>query len=1329
MLPAVAEQVFTAVGRTATLDACTGVASAEFCCNILSPAKRSFLRLSPDGHCVFIAPPAACLLPYLRHYMAARARDPSTCAVVLTPSSTAASARFCMARMRLVHTFAPGSLLFNKLDAYGRLQPAPPISEAYEVWWDAPAADAAHLPSPRLSALQLNAAGEPVSAAANALSASALPLFAAKLCGSDLVVLADTGATDDFIGADQLQGHKNLKLLPCAHSHVTLADGGRQTILGQVSVRLCIGPLRVQLHPYVLPQLSDSAGFLLGAASLTALQGSVNLAKRHLRLCKDSLVYRAPFLSASALQKPSANYAAVALCAQAVPERIGRKQVARELRKGAHALLVTPVSRVFAAAATAVSDTAASAPAPSSATDPEVAALLAKFSDVFEPLSGIPPERPVDHTIELVPDAVPVARPQYRLSEPELAEVKRQVTALLANGMIRPSTSPFAAPILFVGKKDGTLRMCLDYRGLNAVTVRNRYPLPRIDDLLDKLRGCSYFSCIDLQQGYHQLRIRESDIPKTAFRTPFGSFEYVVLPFGLCNAPHTFQAAMDRIFGPFLNKFVFCYLDDLCIASRSKQEHLQHLELVLSKLREAKLQAKLSKCSWAQPQVEYLGHIVSADGVRMDPKKTAAVRDWPVPKSATELRGFLGLANYFRKFIRNLSGLAAPLHELTGNSVRWTTESWTPTCQAAFEAIKRAVAEDIVLRYPDPSEEYRLELVSDASLQGTGAVLLQGGRPIAFHSKKFTPAEKNYTTGEQELLGVIHALREWRCYLEGTRPFTLVTDHKPLTFLQGVPVLSRRQARWMEFLSRFEYNWLYRKGSLNVADALSRHPSLHAAILAMPAIVERDDATLYHRIRTAYATDDTFVSGGGTRAYSQTQGLWVRKDGTRTQIVVPNDDDIRRELLDRFHSGPLGGHVGSTRLFAAVRNAFWWPTLARDAERYVAACPACQLSKDRTGKPAGLLQPLPVPEKPWSDIALDFVVGLPKTAAGHDSLLVVIDRLTKMTHVMPTTQSVTAEQTAQLLFENVIRLHGAPRRVVSDRGSVFTSNFWSALASRLGIRLNLSTAYHPQTDGQTERQNRVVTEMLRCYCGERMHTWDQYLPAVEFALNNAVNRVTKQTPFFLNYGFHPTPPALLEVEGPVPAADAYVQDFATRIADARRLLDAAQQRVAAYENTGRVDAQYKPGQLVKLHTANLRKSVRGPRKLLARWVGPFPVEHMVGNAAVKLRLPTNMKVHPTFHVSLVKPWVSSADGTNPPPVSWDCGDALYEVEAILDYRRHKVGSRYIDQWKVRWAGYSEAYDQWEPAHHFTPDWKPELERVKAAVRQRSRQQASRKPVS
>ena len=449
----------------------------------------------------------------------------------------------------------------------------------------------------------------------------------------------------------------------------------------------------------------------------------------------------------------------------------------------------------------------------------ELDAILLKFKAVFHEIPpGLPPDRGVSHTIPLIPGAGTPCRPMYRLSPAELVEVTAQIKQLLALGFIEPSDSPYGSPILFVLKKDNTLRMVIDYRAINRLTQRNAY-MPNTADLYDQLGGSSVFSSLDLASGYHQIRLHPDDIPKTGFRTPLGAYQFRVLPFGLTNAGATFQATMNRIFQPYLNEFVLVYLDDILVFSKTPEEHKKHLALVLELLQSHKLYAKLSKCEFNRSELPFLGHIVGRDGLRVDPQKVSVVTHWSAPRDQKELRSFLGLANYFRRFIPHYSTMAQPLTDLTGLQVQWT---WTAEHNVAFERIKAALVNPPVLVLPDFKLPF--EIVSDASLHGTGAVLMQDGHPLAYTSKRFGPAERNYTTGEQELLGVITALKEWRCYVEGAEhPVTLVTDDHPNTFMATQAMLSRRQARWVEFMERFQYKWEYRKGSDNLADPLSRN--------------------------------------------------------------------------------------------------------------------------------------------------------------------------------------------------------------------------------------------------------------------------------------------------------------------------------------------------------------------------------------------------------------------------------------------------------------------------------------------------------------------------
>ncbi|KAJ9529072.1 hypothetical protein QJQ45_007118 [Haematococcus lacustris] len=384
---------------------------------------------------------------------------------------------------------------------------------------------------------------------------------------------------------------------------------------------------------------------------------------------------------------------------------------------------------------------------------------------------GLPPERAVGHSIPLQPDGKPPARPSYRMSKPEQDELRKQITDLLAKGLIEPSSSPYAAPVLFVQKKSGELRMCIDYRQLNKITIRDQYPLPRIDDLFDQLAGKTVFSSLDLQAGYHQIRIPAEDVPKTAFRTPMGHYQFKVLCFGLTNAPATFQRVMNEAFAEVINDCALVYLDDILVMSKDSEEHLVHLRRVFDLLRKNKFYAKLSKCEFMQRTLKFLGHIISAHGISVDPCKVTAISEWPVPTSLKTLQSFLGAANYVRKFVHNFSTIAAPLTNLTGpkkESFPW--KAWPQAELDAFNALKQAISNVPMLKLPDHSKPFQVHC--DASLEGIGAVLMQDGYPLAYYSRKLIPAEINYTTGEQELLALVSACQQWRCYLEGV-PFTL----------------------------------------------------------------------------------------------------------------------------------------------------------------------------------------------------------------------------------------------------------------------------------------------------------------------------------------------------------------------------------------------------------------------------------------------------------------------------------------------------------------------------------------------------------------------------
>jgi hypothetical protein len=929
--------------------------------------------------------------------------------------------------------------------------------------------------------------------------------------------------------------------------------------------------------------------------------------------------------------------------------------------------------------------------------------LLQRFSKTFGPLpKHLPPERAVDHEIKLEPGAKPPFLPIYHLSPRELEEVKEQLTMLIEAGFIQPSKSPFGAPIIFVPKKNGKLRMCVDYRALNAVTVKNRYPLPRIDELLDRLQGSSVYTKLDLQSGYWQIRIKEEDIPKTAFRTRYGHYEWKVLPFGLTNAPASFQALMNQVLGPYLDQFVIVYLDDILVFSRTPEEHEHHLHLVLEALEKHQLYVGLDKCAFGLRSVDFLGHVVSSEGIKPDPAKVEAVREWPTPKSVREVRSFLGLTGYYRRFIHHYASKALPLTDLTRSDVPW---QWGPAQQKSFDALRSALCSAPVLVIPDPQLPY--EVYTDASQFALGAVLLQnhgnGKQPVAFLSRKLTDTERRYPTGDREMLGIFYALQQWRCYLEGAE-FMVNSDHLNHTWFQTKRDLSRRQAKWSLWLESYYGNVgiSYKAGKDNLSDPLSRRPDLAALQASAPTV----SANFIADIQAGYAKDSYYTGEpkAGLR-FDDSTGLWYFQD----RIAVPNIPAVRQAIIAECHDCPSAGHMGVTKTLQRVARRFWWPHLGRSVHSYVTSCSSCQLNKPTNQLPLGLLQPLPVPERKFDHITLDLITDLPVTKNGCDAVLTVVDRLTKMVSFSPLRKDAKAKDVAQV-FRNVwYRHYGLPSVIISDRDKRFLSNFWQALFKALGTELRFSTAFHPQTDGQSERANRTLEEYLRHFISPRQDDWDEYLDLAEFAVNDSINPSTGYSPFQLAFGQQPTSPVDAAVGYVlVPGAQSTVDDMANTLEHARSKLGEARVRMAQQANARRRDITFAVGDKVRLSTANLSLPSTMSRKLTARWIGPLVVERVVNPVAYKLKLPASLKIHPVFHVSMLQPWredelfpAHQPALTHPPPVNED--ENRFKVDKLLDKRTRRYGRGQRVEYLVRWLGYGPEDDTWEPVAHIDSD--------------------------
>lgn len=768
---------------------------------------------------------------------------------------------------------------------------------------------------------------------------------------------------------------------------------------------------------------------------------------------------------------------------------------------------------------------------------------------------------------------------------------------------------------------------------------------------------------------------------KTAFQTHFGHFEFRVMSFGLCGAPATFQGAMNSTLKPLLRKCVVVFFDDILIYSKTFEQHLSHLRAVLQLLVADQWQVKLSKCTFAKREIAYLGHVISAEGVSTDSSKISAITEWPTPANVKELRSFLGLAGYYRKFVKFFAIIAKPLTSLLKKN---TVFVWTSAHQEAFEALKQALATAPVLATPDFNKQFCIE--TDACATGIGSVLTQGGHPLAYITKPLGPKTEGLSTYEKEYLAILLAVEQWRSYLQHVE-FLIYTDQRSLVHLSDQRLNIPWQQKVFTKLLGLQYKIIYKQGSENrVADALSRrsHSSLNAISSAVPtwtqAIIQgylQDEHAqgLLSKLAVDPSADPNFSSCDGILRY-------------KNRILLGTNIHLHQQVITPLHNSPAGGHSGFPVTYRRLKQLFAWKGMKTDIKQFVSGCSICQQAKPDRSKYPGLLQPLPVPSSAWLMISMDFIEGLPKSK-GKDCILVVVDRFTKYGHFLPLAHPFSAPVIAKVFFDNIYKLHGLPESIVTDRDKIFTSHFWQELFKISKVSLCMSSSYHPQSDGQIERVNQCLETFLRCFVNACPTKWMDWLSSVEFWYNTSPHTSIGFSPFEALYGYTPKTLVLFSLDmAATPDVATWVQDKYTMNQLIRQHLHRAEQRMKKQADRYRTERTFSVRDSVYLKLQPYVQSSLAPRsnqKLAFKFFGPYKILAKVGSVAYKLQLPSSAAIHDVFHVSQLKAArPSSAKVSSELPSSTD---AFQVPKRILSTRLVSKGVTSVQQGLVKWSGW------------------------------------------
>lgn len=859
--------------------------------------------------------------------------------------------------------------------------------------------------------------------------------------------------------------------------------------------------------------------------------------------------------------------------------------------------------------------------------------------------------------------AHPIRQAPRRLPVTKQEEVTKLVSDMKKQGIIEESQSPWSSPVVLVTKKDGTIRFCVDYRKLNDVTKKDSYPLPRIDDTLTTLSGSKWFSTLDLKSGYWQVGIHPDDKEKTAFTTGCGLYQFTVMPFGLCNAPATFERLMEFVLRGLTWRTCLVYLDDVMVMGRNFEEHLKNLQEVFDRFQAANLKLNPKKCALFQKEVEFLGHVVSEKGIETSDSKIQSIREWPRPRDKHEVRSFLGICTYYRRFVEGFADIAAPLHKLTEAN---NTFAWNQKCEDSFRRLKAALCSSPILAYPKRQGQFILD--TDASNIGIGAVLsqVQDGeeKVIEYYSKILTKPERNYCVTRKELLAIVKSVDHFHWYLSG-KEFLVRTDHAALSWLLRLKNPEGQVARWMEKLQQYDFKIKHRPGKQHLnADALSRRPcgdckhcrrvDEREGVADIRAVtIEQDENWTTENLRRSQQEDDNI---GPLLKYREEQDVrpgweavsdkspelkalwaqwnslrvengllkraWESADGRHVtmQLVLPRA--YVQRVLEEVHGGASGAHLGMNKMLAKVRERFYWVHCREDVEKWCRMCATCGASKGPTTRSRGHMKQYNV-GAPFERIAIDVAGPFPQTEDGNKYVLVAMDYFSKWPEVyaIPNQEATTV---ARVLVDNLVCRFGVPLELHSDQGRNFESHVFQELCRLLGIHKTRTTALHPQSDGMVERFNRTLEEYLSKVVERHQRDWDRHIPPLLLAYRASIHDTTGQTPAKIVLGrnlrlpcdlvFGTPSESVSEVNGYV---DALRESMLETHALVRNRIKIVSDRMKARYDIRANHGGFNEGELVWLYNPQRKKGLSP--KLTPVWEGPYKIIKKINDVVYRIQ--------------------------------------------------------------------------------------------------------------